>query len=513
MALTYVGGNVASKVGATSGNSTISLTTLTGGSGSAAQTGDLVIAIYATGSTADRTLSITDGTNAYTLVEELYSNIAGYDTNLRVAYKRLTAADTSVTFGPTGNTADAGAMAVHVWRGINTAQILDVTSTTATGSGGVLATPPAITPVTSGAIVICAAGAATGVGAVYTASQLSNFRSATGADTNDAIVGVGSFAWTSGQFTPTQWSNSATSTGTATWAAVTMALRPAFDQTLTPSLFTNTNTFHSPTVTAVVPAQSLTQAARLTNANAFYDVTIAIGAVNLAPIKVINANTFYSSTVSVGTVNLSAARFDNQNTFYTHDVIEGAFDLHQIARFDNSSAFYSPSVAAGTVTLSPSIYTNTNIFYSLDIIEGGNDLHQIARFNNANTFYPLDVEEGQYDLHQNSRLNNSNTFYSAVVSQPGVQPTQLAGFVKKRPFRPARIIAAEDLWTDGRIVVDSITASIKAGDVQAIGEIIIPATARILPIDIVARSHEITAFSSWNDPTDDELLAIIEYLV
>ena len=135
MPLQYVGGATATKAGATSGNSTISLTALTGGIASAAAAGDIVIAVFATGSTVDRALSITDGTTAYTLIgTELYSNDT-YDTNLRVAYKVMGATpDTNVTFGPTLNAADAGAMAVHVWRGqaaspigpVNTATGIDI---------------------------------------------------------------------------------------------------------------------------------------------------------------------------------------------------------------------------------------------------------------------------------------------------------------------------------------------------------------------------------------------------
>lgn len=226
MALTFVGGNTGTWAGATTGNNTVSLTALTGGSASAAAAGDLVIAVYATGSTADRTLSITDGTTAYTLIgTELYANGTSYDTNLRVAYKRLTAADTSVTFGPTGNNADAGAAAVYVWRGTDGNTILDVAATTATGTGTGRPTPPAITPTTSGAIIVMAGGGAAATGATYT-SALTSFRTVTSADTNDAMLGVGYATWTSGTYTPAQWTGGTTNAADS-WAAVTIALRPA----------------------------------------------------------------------------------------------------------------------------------------------------------------------------------------------------------------------------------------------------------------------------------------------
>lgn len=227
LGLRYVGGNTAIKVGANSGNSTVSLTALTGGISTSAAAGDLVIAAFATGSTVDRTLLIQDPSAvAYNLIaSELYANGTSYDTNLRVAYKKLTAADASVTFGPTLSTADAGAMAVHVWRGIHT-NIFDTTATTATGTATGRPNPAAITPVTTGAIVVVVGAGAALTGATYTASELSNFRTVTSPDTQDAMLGVGSFAWTSGTYDPAAWTGG-TANAADSWAAVTIALKPA----------------------------------------------------------------------------------------------------------------------------------------------------------------------------------------------------------------------------------------------------------------------------------------------
>ena len=236
MAIQYVGGNTGQWAGATSGNTTVSLTALTGGIASSASSGDFVVAAYATGSVAYRTLSITDGTNAYTLVaSELYVNRTT-DTNLRVAYKRLTGADASVTFGPTGNAADAGAAAVHVWRGVDPTNPLDVAAVTAVASIPFSGrpNPAAITPTTTGAVIIAVGGAAAGTGAVFTSSDLSNFRTATSADTYDAMIGIGSYAWSSGAFDPAQFGGGTTGTGDS-WAAVTLALRPEPMQYTMPS--------------------------------------------------------------------------------------------------------------------------------------------------------------------------------------------------------------------------------------------------------------------------------------
>jgi len=68
-------------------------------------------------------------------------------------------------------------------------------------------------------------------------------------------------------------------------------------QALTPSLFSNQNTFYSATITtgAVTLTPSL-----FANANTFYAPTVAAGAVNLTPGLFANGNTFYGPTVTVG---------------------------------------------------------------------------------------------------------------------------------------------------------------------------------------------------------------------
>jgi len=221
----FVGGSITSKVGATSGNSTISLTSgLTGGIASSVSDGDLVIAVFATGSSADRTLAITDGTNNYTLIgSELWSNDTN-DTNLRVAYK-FVSGDTSTTFGPTGNAQDAGAMAVYVFRGVD-ASPLDVSATTATGLSSTAADPPSIEPVTAGAFIVCI-GATSEEPTFTVPSDLIDFLQVRQTDTYPVALGIGhKDDWTSGAFDAAAFAPSF-SDSIPCWAAMSIALRPA----------------------------------------------------------------------------------------------------------------------------------------------------------------------------------------------------------------------------------------------------------------------------------------------
>lgn len=231
MAIQFVGGATASKSGATSGNSTIALNSgLTGGIASAVAAGDLVIAVFGTGSTANRTLAITDGGSAYTLIgSELYQDDT-IDTNLRVAYKFMgETPDTATTFGPTGNANDAGAMAVYVFRGVDPDTPLDVAAVTGQAASTSRVVPPDITPSTAGAFVVVAGAAGHGGGTdTFTSSDLTDFRTQGANDTNDVTIGIGHDpAWSSGATNYATWGHSQADNTSYCWAAMTIALRPA----------------------------------------------------------------------------------------------------------------------------------------------------------------------------------------------------------------------------------------------------------------------------------------------
>jgi hypothetical protein len=220
----YVGGYVQGFIGTTS-DVTISLTSLTGGLASEPAADDLVIVYFGTGSTADRNLVV----SGYTEIIELFAN-STFDTNLVVAIKFMgVTPDTSFTLtGGTLNNADAGAVAVQVWRGVNQTTPLDVTETTSAGSGSVRPDPPAITPVTNGAIIVAGGAGAHNQGIqTYSGSNLTNVISAGGDDTNDVTIGLGYHVWTSGSFNPTTFTFSGGNSSSYSAASVTLALRPA----------------------------------------------------------------------------------------------------------------------------------------------------------------------------------------------------------------------------------------------------------------------------------------------
>ena len=156
-----VGYNFQSIAGAVSGNTDVSLTSLIGGIGSAPEPDDYVVAVFGTASTVDRTLSITDGTTAYTLVgNELYAN-DNFDLNLRVAIKKMgPTPDSFVRFGPTQAVNDAGVIGVLVLRGVDPTTFVDGTISNIQTANGSQPNPGSIIVATLLSKVMVVGGAA-----------------------------------------------------------------------------------------------------------------------------------------------------------------------------------------------------------------------------------------------------------------------------------------------------------------------------------------------------------------
>jgi hypothetical protein len=234
MAISYVGGKVLGFVGTTSVTN-VSLTDLTGGSDTAPSAGDFVVVYYGTGSnTTARAITVN---SSYTNLTKIAASDT-YDANLVVGYKRMgSTPDTSVEVSGTLNTADPGAVVVHVFRGVDETTPLDVTSVTATGTNSVLCNPGAITPSTAGAWIVAGGSGAHIAGVdTYSSSDLTSFRTVGANDTFDVTVGAGlKTDWTSGPFDPAAFTWSDTSASTYSWAAYTLALRPSPDELVIPT--------------------------------------------------------------------------------------------------------------------------------------------------------------------------------------------------------------------------------------------------------------------------------------
>lgn len=222
MALQYVGGKVA--VTASIGD-TVSLTDLSGGLASAPAQDDIVIVIYGSGSNTNRPMDITS--SGWTEIAEQFAN-STKDANSSISYKVMGATpDTSFDTSNVLNSSSTAAVVVHCWRGVDTANPLDVTSVTTEGTGTGQANPPSATPVTSGAVAIAYGVGATTAPANFTSSDLSNFLTTNDSNTHSMQIGMGSIAWGgSGAIDPAQFGGGSTDSGDS-WTSGTLVLRPA----------------------------------------------------------------------------------------------------------------------------------------------------------------------------------------------------------------------------------------------------------------------------------------------
>lgn len=323
MAISYVGGQVASRLGSTS--STAVTFSLTGGSNSTPQAGDLVIVCSAVGSQARNAAQAITTPTGYTPLGQLNPTAATYDTSMNVSWKFMgSTPDTTVTIPSTGNNADAQSYTIQVFRGVSQVTPMDVTPVSATGSGtNNRPDPGQITPTTSGAwIVICGAGAATGVTALTAPTDFgTNFLATASADdTNDCVVGSGYYTgWTSGAYNPGAYGGG-TVAATTSWAAYTLALRPA-----------NPSVTVSPTSATIGTAQTTTITANVTEYSAAVSsatVTASSSATSVADaypyttLNTSNASTFLqgmtdtASGTSPSGASVRQAREDTSTTFH-----------------------------------------------------------------------------------------------------------------------------------------------------------------------------------------------------
>lgn len=336
MAITYVGGQVGGRAGATS---TQSVTfALTEGSNSTPQAGDLVVITCIAATTNSRLPE--QAISGYTALGKLYSF---YEENsLDVSWKFMgETPDTTFTLPSTGHIDDSQRYTVQVFRGVH-ASPMDVTPTSASGVGTGRANPPAITPSTPGAWVLVCGGSRslTGYDYVAPANFETNFLTGFTSDANDATVGSGYWTgWTSGEVDPAQYGGGSTAGG-ASWSAYTIALRPSsVDQLLSGDTSASATLSGSASITkplVAAPAVSASTAGAVAVTKALLgDALLGVGTISgeLAKTVVFSAEAAASAvatanlttvTTLAGTTSVSAIASGDVTTILTLQSDTGA---------------------------------------------------------------------------------------------------------------------------------------------------------------------------------------------
>jgi hypothetical protein len=217
-------------VGANSGsNAVVSLTALVDGSASAAATGDEVILVAAGSSGIDAAPSGPDGTWTE-IIANIFINDS-FKSNLRAWRKRMGAVpDTSVTVSLVNNSAGGGGAIAVVARGVDAATALDVAVVTTSDVNSAMVNPPAITPVSAGALILAGGfGSSDTTPTAFTGpANMTGFHQAQGAgSTRGGVIGAAvKTDWTAGAFDPDAFTGGETSVS-CSWIGFSIALRPA----------------------------------------------------------------------------------------------------------------------------------------------------------------------------------------------------------------------------------------------------------------------------------------------
>lgn len=222
--LTYVGGSVHIFAG-TASNVTVPLNTLTGGTNTAPQAGDLVILVLGVGGVAGLTYRL----SSFTQIGS-YGASHSESTALQIGYKIMgSTPDTSATIlGGSGSTSFMIGVGVHVWRGFDTANVLDTAVVPATVINTGIPNPNGIITVTPGAqVIIAAASGHIGGPDSYTAPYLSNFRTSGANGVEDVTIGIGSILRSSpGSYDGAAWGWTQVDSTSYSNISIVVAIRP-----------------------------------------------------------------------------------------------------------------------------------------------------------------------------------------------------------------------------------------------------------------------------------------------
>ena len=150
-----------------------------------------------------------------------------------------------------------------------------------------------------------------------------------------------------------------------------------------------------------------------TNTNSFYGSTVGRGAVNISGALYSDADTFYAATLGK-TYAITGSRFDNSAQFYAATVAPGTVTISG-ALFNDGDTFYAATVGRGTVDIAGALYTDPDSFYAATVGQAGAPQNiDGALFSNANAFYGS-TTSASYTV-SGALYSDADAFYAAAVS-------------------------------------------------------------------------------------------------
>lgn len=227
------------------------------------------------------------------------------------------------------------------------------------------------------------------------------------------------------------------------------------------------------------------------NSGALPRKVVNIAAANSANMAVWSDYAFAASGPSTQT--LTPALFTNTPIFLASTVSPGAVDLAP-ALFSNTPIFFASTVNAEAVNLAPALFTNTQTFYNFTINVPGATQTLTA-----------------------SLFTNNISFFAASINNVEPKPETSGSVVKRRKkFRPAILlplaekpIILPDL--DAQTVLAGLSAEFALGSVSAKSPDPIDFRTKLYFTEIETYVRGLNCESSFNDPTDEELLFILDF--
>lgn len=224
-----VGSRVVQLAGASTLGTLVPVSGLSGGVESTPRANDLIFVHYAYGDGTDRGGYITGGSNPVTIADRFVDDT--YDLNFTVGYTFYDGSDIYMKTDGTGSgTNSPMCLGIMVFRNVDESNPMDVTPVIRTQASNPNPDPNAITPITSGAVIVVGGyNASNRSNETFTSSDLDNFITIGSSGSGwPPSLGLGTKAWSgSGSFDPAAftWSGSTTSSYVPN-GAVTAALRP-----------------------------------------------------------------------------------------------------------------------------------------------------------------------------------------------------------------------------------------------------------------------------------------------
>lgn len=203
----------------------------------------------------------------------------------------------------------------------------------------------------------------------------------------------------------------------------------AASQSLTPSLFTNGQTFYAGTV---APGAVSLAPALFTNDQTFYAATVSTGAQIVAPPAVTNSQSFFAATITPGAVALAPSLLASGNAFYSATISADGGPVTLLpGLLDNVQSFFAASVAPGAVTIAPPAIASGNAFYSATVSAGRSIAP--ALLVNSQSFFAASIATGAVSILPPLAAND-NVFFGGSIASGDDTQYPLAGMAQGRPL-------------------------------------------------------------------------------